>query len=97
MARQVRKKRGSGPPRAAPWLRLHLPVQETWVRPLVWEEPTGRRAPSPCVTTAEPVLSSTGTATTEPVSARAALHETRGATPARSPGSQPRVAPACCN
>ena len=23
-----------------PWLRIHLPMQGTWVQPLVWEDPT---------------------------------------------------------
>ena len=29
------------------WLRIYLPVQETWVRALVWEDPTCRRATKP--------------------------------------------------
>ena len=29
------------------WLRTHLPVQETWVRSLVWEDPTCRGATKP--------------------------------------------------
>ena len=24
----------------ARWLRIHLPIQETWIRALVWENPT---------------------------------------------------------
>ena len=29
------------------WLRIHLPMQETWVRALVLEDPTCRRATKP--------------------------------------------------
>ena len=29
------------------WLRIRLPMQETWVRALVWEDPTCRRANKP--------------------------------------------------
>ena len=29
------------------WLRIHLPMQGTWVRPLVWEDPTCRGATKP--------------------------------------------------
>ena len=31
----------------AQWLRIHLPVQGTWVRALVWEDPTCRAATKP--------------------------------------------------
>ena len=31
----------------AQWLRIHLPVQETWVRALVREDPTCRGATKP--------------------------------------------------
>ena len=31
----------------AQWLRIHLPMQETWVRALVWEDPTSHRAAKP--------------------------------------------------
>ena len=31
----------------AQWLRIRLPVQGTWVRALVWEDPTYRRATKP--------------------------------------------------
>ena len=31
----------------AQWLRIHLPVQGTRVRALVWEDPTGRGATKP--------------------------------------------------
>ena len=32
---------------AAQWLRIHLPMQGTWVRALVWEDPTCRGAAKP--------------------------------------------------
>ena len=31
----------------AQWLRIRLPMQRTWVRALVWEDPTCRRATKP--------------------------------------------------
>ena len=31
----------------AQWLRIHLPVQGTWIRALVWEDPTCLRATKP--------------------------------------------------
>ena len=31
----------------AQWLRICLPTQATWVRALVWEDPTCRRAAGP--------------------------------------------------
>ena len=31
----------------AQWLRIHLPVQETWVQALVWEDPKCRGATKP--------------------------------------------------
>ena len=31
----------------AQWLRIHLPMQGTWVRALKWEDPTCRRATKP--------------------------------------------------
>ena len=31
----------------AQWLRIHLPMQETWVRALVWEDTTCRGATKP--------------------------------------------------
>ena len=31
----------------AQWIRIHLPLQETWVRSLVQEDPTGCRATKP--------------------------------------------------
>ena len=37
------------------WLRIHLPMHETRVRSLVWEDPTGLEAAKPtCATAAEP-------------------------------------------
>ena len=38
------------------WLRICLPMQGTWVRALVWEDPTCRGATRPCTTTTEPEL-----------------------------------------
>ena len=37
------------------WLRIHLPIQGTWVWFLVQEDPTGCRAASLCTTTIEPM------------------------------------------
>ena len=31
----------------AQWLRIHLPMQGTWVQALVWEDPTCRGATKP--------------------------------------------------
>ena len=39
----------------AQWIRIHLPMQGTQVPALVREDPTCRRATSPCATTTEPV------------------------------------------
>jgi len=36
------------------WIRICLPMQETQVGSLVWEDPTEQL--NPCTTTAEPVL-----------------------------------------
>ena len=49
------------------WLsgRVHLPVQETWVQSLVWEDPTCCRATKPVSTTFEPVLQGPWVTTTE--------------------------------
>ena len=38
------KKEKTGASLMAQWVRIHLPVQETWVGFLVWEEPTCLRA-----------------------------------------------------
>ena len=38
------------------WLRIHLPMQETWVQSLVQEDPTCHGARSACATTIELVL-----------------------------------------
>ena len=38
------------------WLRIRLPMQETWVQFLVQEDSTCRRAAKPCATTSEPAL-----------------------------------------
>ena len=34
------------------WLRIHLPMQETRVQSLIWEDPTCSGATKPCTTTA---------------------------------------------
>ena len=46
------------------WLQIHLPMQGTWVRSLVWEDPTCCRATKHLNT--KPVLWSLGTATLSP-------------------------------
>ena len=47
------------------WLRIHLAMQETWVRSLVWEDLTCHRQLSPHATTTEPVCLSLYSSTTE--------------------------------
>ena len=37
----------------AQWLGIHLPIQGTWVRPLVWEDPTCRGVAGPVSHTTE--------------------------------------------
>ena len=37
----------SGASLVAQWFRVRLPMQGTWVRALVWEDPTCRRATGP--------------------------------------------------
>ena len=49
--------------------REALSMQETWVQPLVWEEPL-----SPCAITAEPELWRLGAATTEPMLCKKGSH-----------------------
>ena len=47
------------------WFQIHLPMQETWVRFLVGEDPTCRRSAKPaCTTATEPVLCVSPWATT---------------------------------
>ena len=41
------KKQTPGSSLVAQWLRICLPMQVTWVRALVWEDPTCRRATRP--------------------------------------------------
>ena len=45
---------------------IHLPVQETWVRSLSWEDPCAVEQRGLCATTAEPVLQSPGATGAEP-------------------------------
>ena len=40
------------------WLKICLPLQGTWVQPLVWKDPICFEATNPCGTTTEPVLQS---------------------------------------
>ena len=48
------------------WLRIRLPMQETWVLSLIGKTPHAAEQLSRCTTTTEPVLQSLGAATTEP-------------------------------
>ena len=41
------KKDTGGASLVAQWLRIRLPMQGTWVRALVWEDPTCRGATKP--------------------------------------------------
>ena len=47
----------------AQWIRISLPVQESWVRSLIWEDPTC--CGGTCIRTFEPVLQSPGATTAE--------------------------------
>ena len=47
MAWPLVKKEWSGTSLVAQWLRIRLPMQGTWVRALVREDPTCRRATKP--------------------------------------------------
>ena len=49
----------------AQWERIHLPLQETWVWSLIWEDPTYLEQLSLCTTNTEPVSQSLGALTTE--------------------------------
>ena len=40
----------------AQWLRIRLPVQGTWVQPLVQDDPHATEQLSPCATATEPAL-----------------------------------------
>ena len=44
---EVNFKMGGRTSLVAQWLRIHLPMQGTWVRALVWEDPTHRGATKP--------------------------------------------------
>ena len=41
------KRHKTGTSLVAQWLRIHLPVQGTWIRALVWEDPTCRGVTKP--------------------------------------------------
>ena len=43
----IKKYITTGTSLVAQWLRICLPTQGTWVRSLVWEDPTCRRATKP--------------------------------------------------
>ena len=45
MKLEINKRRGASP--VAQWLRIHLPMQGTWVRALVREDPICRGATKP--------------------------------------------------
>ena len=45
--RMYNSKRGHWGSPVTQWLRIHLPVQESQVRSLIWEDPTCRRATEP--------------------------------------------------
>ena len=47
MKKILKKKLIEDPPLLVHWLRLHLPMQRTWVRSLVWEDSTFRGAAGP--------------------------------------------------
>ena len=49
MIKQTKDKRREmeGASLVAQWLRIHLPMKGTWVRALVWEDPTCHRATGP--------------------------------------------------
>ena len=51
-------------PLVTQWKRTCLPMQETWVPSLIWENAAEQL--SPCAATTEPVFWSLGTTTTEP-------------------------------
>ena len=44
---QFKNKHGFQTSLVAQWLRIHLPMQGTWVRVLVWEDPTCHGATKP--------------------------------------------------
>ena len=47
MKKILKKKIDRGPTLLFYWLRIHLPMQRTWVQPLVWENSTFRGATEP--------------------------------------------------
>lgn len=80
-----KRKCGLGASLGAPWVRIHLPVREAWI-PWSGKIPPVAEQLSPCITAVEPALSSTGSTTAEPVSARARA-------PQRGEGSHPGEEP----
>ena len=78
---QIKHKQGTS--LVAQWLRIRLPMQGTWVRSLVLENPTWAEQLSLCATTTEACMPRT----------RAPQQEKPPQWEARAP--QRRVAPAC--
>ena len=77
----------------AQWLRIHLPMQGTWVQALVWEDPTCRRATKPRV----PQLLSLCATTTESRMPRACALQQEKPPQLKACALQQRVAPTRCN
>ena len=81
----------------AQWLRICLPMQGTWVRALVWEDPTWHRA-------TKPLCHNYWACALEPTSHNYWAHAPRAHAPQQEKppqweahASQQRVAPARCN
>ena len=53
---QAKEKTGDRASLVSQWLRIHLPMQGTWIRALVQEDPHAMEQLSPCATTTEPAL-----------------------------------------
>ena len=69
----------------AQWSRVCLPMQETWIRPLIQEDPTCHGATKPVHHTIEPVLWRLEAAATEACVPLSLCSTTRGATAVRRP------------
>ena len=54
-------------PLVVQWLRIHLPMQETWVQSLVQGDSHATEKPSPCATAAEPAHCNHWSSCLEPV------------------------------
>ena len=95
------KEHGQGASLVAQWLRIRLPMQETWVRALVREDPTCRKAAGPAhhnyqacaLESREPQLLSPRATTTEAHTPRARAPQ-QEKPPQREAGAlRQRVAP----